>query len=154
MIDEKNINVNGIAHIALTVSNIIKSKLFYKKLMPFLGFTISHESDKSIYFLGCKTGILLQEVENKMPDSNFSQKNIGLHHFCFRAREAKDIYIVEKHLLQMKAEIVRGPCSGPWVPGYLYILFEDPDKIRIEVNHVPKKGVFENGVKFNPAGDY
>ena len=31
MINEKNINVNGIAHIALTVSNIIKSKLSHTK---------------------------------------------------------------------------------------------------------------------------
>ena len=60
------ININGIAHIALTVSNVKVSKLFYKKLMPFLGFKIIHESNKSIYFVGCRTGIMLQEAEYEL----------------------------------------------------------------------------------------
>ena len=152
--NNNSINVNGIAHIALSVRSIKKSKIFYKKLMPFLGFSIVHESIKSIYFLGCKTGILLQEVDNIKLGSKFSQNNIGLHHFCFRARKEKDIYSVAKHLKLIKTKIIRGPCSGPWAPGYLYILFEDPDSIRLEVNYVPKKGVFEQDTKFNPAGDY
>ena len=37
---------------------------------------------------------------------------------------------------------------------YYYLLFEDIDGIRLEINYVPKKGVFEKNVKFNPAGDY
>ncbi len=129
MKNNKEIDVNGIAHIALSVSNVEVSKVFYKKLMPFLGFEVIHESNISIYFLGCKTGILLQEISNKKEIAKFSQNNIGLHHFCFRARNAIDIYSVKNHLMDMKANIIRGPCSGPWAPGYLYILFEDPDKI-------------------------
>ena len=154
MNNHNKININGIAHIALTVSNVQISKVFYKKLMPFLGFKIIHESNKSIYFVGCRTGIMLQEVLSKNPSSNFSQNNIGLHHFCFRARELKDIHLIENHLKKINAKIIRGPCPGPWAPGYFYILFEDPDKIRLEVNFVPKKGVFEKNVSFNPADDY
>ena len=154
MNNHNKININGIAHIALTVSNVQISKVFYKKLMPFLGFKIIHESNKSIYFVGCRTGIMLQEVSGKNPSSNFSQNNIGLHHFCFRARELKDIHLIENHLKKIHAKIIIGPGPGPWAPGYFYILFEDPDKIRLEVNFVPKKGVFEKNVKFNPADDY
>ena len=154
MNNQNKININGVAHIALTVSNVEISKVFYKKLMPFLGFKIIHESNKSIYFVGCKTGIMLQEVSSKNPGANFSQNNIGLHHFCFRARELKDIYLVEQHLNKINAKIIRGPSPGAWAPGYFYVLFEDPDKIRLEVNFVPKKGVFEKNIKFNPAGDY
>jgi hypothetical protein len=33
------------------------------------------------------------------------------------------------------------------VPGYYSVLFEDPDGIRLEVNHVPGKGVFDPGVE-------
>ena len=32
--------------------------------------------------------------------------------------------------------------------------FEDPDGIRLEVNYVPNKGIFEKNAKFNPSGDY
>ena len=54
----------------------------------------------------------------------------------------------------MKANIVRGPLDGAWAPGYYYILFEDPDGIRLEANFVPGQGVFEANNKFNPNNDY
>ena len=38
------------------------------------------------------------------------------------------------------------------VPGYYYSLpFLDPDEIRLEVNHVPGKGMFADGASFDPA---
>ncbi len=149
----ENINIKGIAHIALSVSNISNSKIFYKELLPFFGFKLVHESQKSCYHIGGRTAILIQQTtENNF--NKFSQDNIGLHHFCFRASSELDINKVESKLKHMKVNIIRGPMYGPWVPGYYYILFEDPDHIRIEVNYVPNKGVFEKHVKFNPNNDY
>ncbi len=154
MIDNTNISVNGIAHIALSVKSLNISKSFYKQLMPFLGLKIIHESNKSIYFIGSRTGVLIQEINKKNISSNFSQNNVGLHHFCFRAREKKHIILVENKLKKIKANIIRGPIEGAWAPGYFYILFEDPDKIRLEVNYVPDKGVLKKNIKFNPSNDY
>ena len=151
---KNNISINGIAHIALSVKSINVSKKFYKQLMPFLGLKIVHDSNKSIYFIGGKTGILLQEINKSSLASKFSQNNIGLHHFCFRAREKKDIFLVEKKLKKIKGNIIRGPLEGAWAPGYFYILCEDPDKIRLEVNYVPDKGVLGKNIKFNPSNDY
>ena len=54
----------------------------------------------------------------------------------------------------MNGNIIRGPMQGSWAPGYFYILFEDPDKIRLEVNYVPDKGVLKKNIKFNPSNDY
>ena len=154
MSENNSISINGIAHIALSVKSLNTSKKFYKKLMPFLGLNCIHESSKSVYFIGSRTGILIQEINKGEVLSNFSQNNIGLHHFCFRAREKKDIFLVEKKLLQIKAKIIRGPLEGTWAPGYFYILFEDPDKIRLEVNFVPDRGVLQENIKFNPSNDY
>ena len=39
------------------------------------------------------------------------------------------------------AKIVHPPEDGPWAAGYYSVLFEDPDGIRLEVNHVPGKGL-------------
>ena len=86
-----NISINGIAHIALSVKCLNTSKKFYKELMPFLGLNIIHESKISIYFIGSRTGVLLQEIIKNNVLKNFSQNNIGLHHFCFRAKK-KMIY--------------------------------------------------------------
>jgi hypothetical protein len=48
---------------------------------------------------------------------------------------------------RLGANIVHGPREDVWVPGYYSILFEDPDGIRLELNYVPGKGVFEPGVE-------
>ena len=148
------LNINGIAHIALSVKNISKSKVFYNTLLPFLGLTRVHEGDKSIYHVGARTGIMIQQIDENMVSANFNQNNIGLHHFCFRARERKDIDLLGNKLKEMKAAIIRGPMEGNWAPGYYYILFEDPDGIRLEVNYVPGEGVLDKNKKFNANRDY
>ena len=79
---------------------------------------------------------------------------MGLHHFCFRARKKSDIFLVEEKLKNINGNIIRGPTQGSWAPGYFYILFEDPNKIRLEVNYVPDKGVLKKNIKFNPSNDY
>jgi len=33
------------------------------------------------------------------------------------------------------------PREDQWAPGYYSLLFEDPDGIRLELNHVPGKGL-------------
>ena len=50
----------------------------------------------------------------------------------------------------MNATIVRGPMEGTWAPGYYYVLFEDPDGIRLEVNFVPGAGVLADGDSVRP----
>jgi hypothetical protein len=51
----------------------------------------------------------------------------------------------------MGADLVRAPEEGPWAPGYYSLSFRDPEGIRLEVNHVPGKGVFAGGASFDAA---
>ena len=148
------LNINGIAHIALSVKDIKISKNFYKKLLPFLGLKLIHEGDESFYHVGSRTGIMVQQIKKDKNSYNFNQNNIGLHHLCFRARSRDDILKIKDKLLKMKAHIERGPIEGPWAPGYYYILFEDPDGIRIEVNYVPGQGLLDENNTFNSNNDY
>ena len=148
-------NINGIAHIALNVSDLKKSKLFYDKILTNMGLSLIHSSNKSFYYVGGKTGILIQQANaNIIKKLKFSQDNLGLHHFCFRMRSKEDIEQFYFLLKKIKANIIRGPMNGNWVKGYYYIVFEDPDGIRLEVNYVPNRVIFEKNAKFNPSGDY
>jgi hypothetical protein len=38
---------------------------------------------------------------------------------------------------------VHPPEEASWAPGYYSVLFEDPDGIRLEMNHVPGKGLLK-----------
>jgi hypothetical protein len=44
--------------------------------------------------------------------------------------------------------------EGTWAPGYYYVLFEDPDGIRLEVNYVPGAGLLAEGTQFDPSTGY
>ena len=48
--------------------------------------------------------------------------------------------------------VIRAPQEDGWAPGYYSLLFEDPDGVRLEINHVPGKGVFDTEDKaVNPV---
>ena len=82
------------------------------------------------------------------------QQRVGLHHLCLRARSREDVDRCAALLEEIDATIVRGPQEGTWAPGYYYVLFEDPDGIRLEVNFVPGAGVLADGIHFNPTTGY
>ena len=54
----------------------------------------------------------------------------------------------------MDAKIVNRAQEGKWAPGYYYVLFEDPDGIRVEINFVPGQGVLAQNVEFIPEFDW
>jgi len=80
-------------------------------------------------------------AHDEFAGERFRQFRVGLHHLCFRARERGDVDAIHDHLVERGATIVHPPEDGPWAPGYYSVLFEDPDGIRLEVNHVPCKGL-------------
>ena len=46
------------------------------------------------------------------------------------------------------------PKGSDWAPGYYYVLFEDPDGIRLEVNFIPGAGLVKEGESFRSIDDY
>ena len=133
--------INGIAHIQLTVADFEACQPFYERLLVFMGLTPVMRFDGFFYCVGARTGVSISRVDEAHRGDRFVQQRVGLHHVCFRARERADVDAVHALLVEMKATIVHPPEDGPWAPGYYSVLFEDPDGIRLEVNHVPGKGL-------------
>jgi catechol 2,3-dioxygenase-like lactoylglutathione lyase family enzyme len=135
------IDINGIAHVQLTVSNFEAAREFYGKLLPFLGLTPVMEFDGFYYCVGGRTGVAISRADDEHRGERFVQRRVGLHHVCFRARERADVDRVHDLVRELGATVVHPPEDGPWAPGYYSLLFEDPDGIRLEINHVPGKGL-------------
>ena len=136
--------INGIAHVMLTVGNYEPCVAFYEKLLPFLGLTfVVRKTDSQFYCIGGRTGIGIHKAQEQFRGERFAQARVGLHHLCLRARGREDVDAVYKFLLGIGATIVHPPDEGAWASGYYSVLFEDPDGIRIEVNHIPGKGLLE-----------
>jgi len=137
--------INGIAHIILTVRDMGSSRSFYRALLSHMGLTEVVDTDDYLYFVGGRTAVGLRPAAAGA--ERFDQERVGLHHVCFRARSREDVDSVHTLVTGLGARIVHPPEEGGWVPGYYSVLFEDPDGIRLEVNHVPGKGIFEPGAK-------
>jgi catechol 2,3-dioxygenase-like lactoylglutathione lyase family enzyme len=148
------VEVNGIAHIQLTVNDPDRCLPFWERLCHFLEMKTLIKGEGVIYCIGSRTGILVRGAPPERRDVPFDQDRAGLHHFCFRARSREDVDAIYRFAVdELDARIVHPPEDGShFAPGYYSVLFEDPDGIRVEVNHVPGKGHLGAGGRLGPGG--
>jgi len=137
--------INGIAHVILTVRSVAASRGFYVALLERLGLTRMVDMPEYLYYVGGRTAVGLRPADPAHAGERFTQGRTGLHHVCFRARSREDVDAIHATAVEIGATIVHPPRDEPWAPGYYSVLFEDPDGIRIEANHVPGKGLLEPG---------
>ena len=148
-----SVSVNGIAHIHLTVNDPERSLPFWEKLCHFLEMKTLIKGDNIIYCIGSRTGILIRAAPPEKRGARYDQDQVGLHHFCFRARSNADVDAIHAYALELGARTVHPPEDGSqFAPGYYSVLFEDPDGIRVEVNHVPGTGHFGGEGRLAPDG--
>ncbi len=148
------VEVNGIAHIQLTVRDPARCVPFWERLCHFLEMSTLIRADDIVYCIGSRTGILVRGAPEDKRDRPFDQDRPGLHHLCFRARSREDVDAIGKFVAgELQAPIVHPPEDGSqFAPGYYSVLFEDPDGIRVEVNHVPGRGHFGSQGRLGPGG--
>ena len=147
------IEINGMAHVILTVSQWENARAFYAELLPFLGLKKVYDGTNFLYHVGGRTAVGIQRATKEHEGERFVQNRVGLHHLCLRARSREDVDKVSAKLRAMGAKVDRGPLEGDFAPGYYYIVFEDPDGIRLEVNFVPGRGLLATDPPLNPSAD-
>lgn len=149
-----SVRINGIAHIQLTVLDAERGLPFWERLCHFLDMETLIRGEDVVYCIGGRTGILVRAAPPNLDGGRFDQDRAGLHHFCFRARSREDVEAIQAFVsADPDATVVHGPEEGGhFAPGYYSILFEDPDGIRVEVNHVPGKGHFGGSGRLAEGG--
>ncbi len=147
------IEINGVAHVILTVSQWEKAHAFYSELMPFLGLTKVYDGNNFLYHVGGRTALGIQRAAPEYENERFVQNRVGLHHMCFRVRSREDVDKAAEKVRAIGGLIDRGPLEGDFAPGYYYFVFEDPDGIRLEVNYIPGKGLLVGDKPLLPSDD-
>ena len=139
-------DLNGVAHVILTAGDFARSTTFWRDLIGYLDLKIVLDSDAMLYGVGGRTAIGIRTPSAENVGKRFDQGAPGLHHACFRMRDRDAVDRLHVFLKdRTDIGIVHGPQEEPWAPGYYSILFEDPDGIRIEFNHVPGAGLLAEG---------
>lgn len=144
--------LNGVAHVILTAGDFARSTAFWRDLIGYLELKIVLDSDAMLYGVGGRTAIGIRTGSAENAGRRFDQGAPGLHHVCFRMRGRDAIDALHAFLAPRDdIHIVHAPQEEPWAPGYYSILFEDPDGIRVEFNHVPGAGLLEAGREIGGA---
>ena len=132
---ETNIEVIGIDHIYVAVSQIERSEKYYDRVMPLLGFeknTFQNDGDRHIQYYNRHFGFVLRPAHAKSAHDPLAP---GLHHFCFRVEDDATVDRVAKAFAGLGIQ-----CSPPrlypeYAPDYYAIFFNDPDGIRLEITN-------------------
>jgi catechol 2,3-dioxygenase-like lactoylglutathione lyase family enzyme len=133
--------INGVAHIFICAGDFAAARAFYSQLLPFLGLTCVADAPGIYYCVGGRTGFGIEAATPGHRGERFEQGAVGLHHVCFRARSREDVEEAYAFLAKIGTKMVHGPQEDRYAPGYYSILFEDPDGVRLEINHVPGQGL-------------
>jgi len=71
------IEINGMAHVILTVSRFDAAREFYRRLLPEFGMKVVSDSDTFFYCVGARTAIGIQPCDPAMAGEHFVQQRVA-----------------------------------------------------------------------------
>jgi glyoxylase I family protein len=130
------IEVIGIDHIYVTVSDLAKSEQFYDRVMiETLGFRknkFAISGDQHIQYFNRHFGIVLRPARLSRTHESYAP---GLHHLCLRVDSEADVQAVAKTLALFGIKATPAKLYPEYAPDYSATHFSDPDGIRLEVTN-------------------
>ena len=70
--DQPLVNINGLAHVILTVTEYKKSRQFYTRLLPAFGMTLVHDGPDFCYHVGARTAIGIRKCDPEFQKEQFN----------------------------------------------------------------------------------
>jgi catechol 2,3-dioxygenase-like lactoylglutathione lyase family enzyme len=119
--------VPAIHHIEMNVSDLVRSRAFYRRLLLALGW---RELSPGMYLNdGC-------EIYLKAGTQAHAGAHYGPRHICLRASSREEVDQIGELLASENVPIIRGPQPMPeYSPAYYTVDFRDPDGFVLEVAH-------------------
>jgi catechol 2,3-dioxygenase-like lactoylglutathione lyase family enzyme len=124
------VRVVGIDHIVIRVSDFEKSKAFYGKLLPFLGFKILDEYPDAIGWTNGKTRYWIGQADAEGRNHKHRIGDVGFHHYAFELRSRKDVDDLQAFLKKEGVAIVDP--ADEYYDDYYAVFFLDPDGLKLE----------------------
>ncbi len=124
------VRVVGIDHISLRVGDYRRSKAFYGKLMPFLGFKVLDEYPDTMGWTNGKTRLWIGQADPEGKKHKHRIGNIGFHHYAFELESRKDVDALQAFVRKLGAKIVDP--AGEYYDDYYAVFFLDPDGLKLE----------------------
>ena len=124
------VQVLGVDHVVIRVSDYEKSKIFYDRLFAFLGFAvIDHFSDMAGWRNGT-TAFWIAAADPATRCRRSHDGDIGLHHYALELQSRSDVDELPAFLKANDVDIVDP--AGEYYDDYYAVYFLDPDGIKLE----------------------
>jgi catechol 2,3-dioxygenase-like lactoylglutathione lyase family enzyme len=123
------VQVVGIDHIVIRVSDYERSRAFYDRLLTYLNFElIDCFSDMT----GWRNGVTAFWIAaaNSTAKRRVQEGDIGLHHYAFELRSRREVDEVEAFLKANNIDVVDP--AAEYYEAYYAVYFLDPDGIKLE----------------------
>lgn len=130
-------------HVQVNVRDAAASLPFWKALLGYLEYRVVHEEAGVAGFSNGTTDLWLMAADVPHRGAGFHRKRAGLNHVAFRVDQRGDVDRFRREFLEPRglATLYGTPREFPeYAPGYYAVFFEDPDRIKLEVVHLPPRG--------------
>jgi len=125
-------------HVFLNVRDLARSREFYARLMPRLGYPGAVDYPQVCGFLSPTGSVWIKPVGVPFATDAFHKDRVGLCEVAFAAASRADVDALHRELAASGVTILDPPREYPeYVPGYYAVFFADPDGIKLEFVHIP-----------------
>ena len=123
------VQVVGIDHLSIRVSDFAASKAFYGKLFPFLGFEVLNEFVDAMGWTNGKTRFWIAPSEAGRHRHHHTG-DVGFHHYAFELQSRAEVDELEAFVKSLGATILDP--AGEYYEDYYAVFFLDPDGLKLE----------------------
>jgi len=130
------VEVIGIDHVYISVSDLRRSEAFYDRVMlTILGFkkiasTIA--GDPHVHYYNRQLGFSLRPARVAIAHDPYAP---GLHHFCFRVLDESAVDRAAAALRKAGIDAADPRVYPEYAPDYYATFFTDPDGVRLEITN-------------------
>jgi len=120
------------------VTDLAASRDFYLSALAPLNFVEAEDSGAHFVRLtnGTDMVIVLAPVEARFQERGYHRKSVGMNHFAISVDRKEDVDAMSVYLQQMRIPLLgSGTFETTYRGGYCGLMFEDPDRIMIEIVH-------------------
>lgn len=132
-LNEMTLQVTGIDHIYVAVSNLRRSEMFYDEVMRLLDFRKGIGQVDGEPFIHYYNPYVQFTLRQAVAGGTHNPIAPGLNHLCFQVSSTSDVDAAARGLRTLGVSVTE-PCLYPeYAPDYYAIYFSDPDGIRLEI---------------------
>jgi glyoxylase I family protein len=129
-LEENAVETTGLNHVILTISQVERSRTFYRDVLGFETHPLPEAPDSGFYFRAGNVSIFVFASRFPLGGDRFNEFRIGLDHLSFTAPSEQALHDLAERLRTAGSDSNGVERFAP--TGNLYVAFRDPDNIQLE----------------------